>query len=122
ELADAGQLARMRVAELVAPYEPNPNALAAPRLAELRLEPWTVSGAPAIAVDGAALKRGFVQLGEQRVAVFAACSANLGRFDPMQAALLETGFRPAGAPGFSGALLAFDSELREPVFAPRVVL
>lgn len=119
----------LRFAELVAPFDRNPNVLARPSLGLAKVAPWAAGEGP-LALRGALLERdprtGTPLLRipglECPVVVLGTSSANVQSGDPVSQALLSTSLQAAPAGGFQASAVLFDGELGSGRRSPEVVL
>jgi hypothetical protein len=127
-LGDLRRRHGIEVAELLAPYERNPNVLARPRIAPRAVELWGATrGTTSLA--GARLYRDrssgcfFIRIpfGAQRLAVFWFPAVPVACDDPVSRNILRTSFYN-GFLGLPARVLCFDAELAAPALSPRVRL
>lgn len=116
------------VFEYLAPFEPNPNALAGPALLDGTLAPWRACGADrdlrgARLVVDARRRRPLLELADgTRCGVLSLATANLQALDPLAEALLWTGYRDATGRARHAIDIPLADELEAPRYSPRVSL
>jgi len=120
----------IEMAELDAPFEPNPNALARPLLEFPLVDPWNTGRLQdAVLIGGvigidASTRLPLLSLrGRPRpIAVFSFASAHLAAIDPVAGQLLETTFHEMTSGNFQALAAALPAEIDTPRYSPRIRL
>jgi hypothetical protein len=119
----------LRFAELVAPFDQNPNVLARPALGLAKIAPWAAEEG-SLALLGALLERDprtktpFLRIPglECPVVVLGTSSSNVQSGDPVSQALLSSSLQAAPAGGFQASAVLFAGELASGCSSPEVAL